>query len=174
MSDLICADTITEAAVSVATSQVGVREQGGNNRGAEVELYLASVGLNPGNAWCAAFMYWTFRRAANVLTVPNPFPKTGSALHVWSLADQGFRVAAPARGCVYVVDHGGGLGHVGVIAQVDNDGLVTEISGNTNAAGSREGNAVAVHSDWNWYSGQAHGGTVVGYLDFSRGAPPVT
>lgn len=170
----MCAESISEAAVAVAETQVGVREQGGNNRGPEVELYLASVGLPPGDPWCASFLFWVFRRAANILVTPNPFPRTGSALRIWALADQHFRVASPTRGCVYVVDHGGGQGHTGIIAQVDNDGIVTEISGNTNAAGSREGNAVAVHSDWNWRDGQAHGGTIVGYLDFSLPLPVVS
>lgn len=171
MSDIICANTITEAALSIAETQVGVHEKGGNNHGAEVELYLASVGLEPGEPWCAAFLYWCFRRAANVLVTPNPAPKTGAAVKIWELADRHFRVAQPTRGCVYVVSHGGGKGHAGIIELVDQVGLVTEISGNTNAAGSREGNAVAIHSDWNWHSGQAHGGELLGFLDFSIALP---
>ncbi len=35
-------------------SQVGVREVGGENRGASVEIYLESVGLSHSYAWCAA------------------------------------------------------------------------------------------------------------------------
>ena len=38
----------------VYLSQVGTKEQGGANRGRQVEQYLASVGFGPGYAWCAA------------------------------------------------------------------------------------------------------------------------
>jgi hypothetical protein len=168
-----CENTITEAAVTVAAEQVGVHEVGGNNRGPQVELYLASVNLPPGSAWCAASMFWCFRTGAARLGVVNPFPRTGSALHVWSLADKHFRVTTPRRGCVYVVDHGGGLGHTGIIESVADDGLVTELSGNTNAAGSREGNAFARHADWRWQDGKAHGGVVLGFLDFALPMPLV-
>ena len=43
-------------------SQVGVREQGGANRGEQVEQYLASVGFGPGYAWCAAFVSWCYQQ----------------------------------------------------------------------------------------------------------------
>ena len=38
--------------------QLGVRESGGNNQGWKVEQYLESVGLPPGNSWCAAYVHW--------------------------------------------------------------------------------------------------------------------
>ena len=41
-------------------SQVGVREQGGNNHGSEVKMYLNSVGLGESYPWCAAFVSWCF------------------------------------------------------------------------------------------------------------------
>jgi hypothetical protein len=170
MPDVACENTVTEAALAIATEQLGVHEAGGSNRGEKVELYLASVGLLPGQPWCAAALFYCFRLGAGILKTPNPCPRTGSALHVWSLADRHFRTAVPRRGCVYVVDHGKGQGHTGIIEEVDAEGLVTELSGNTNSEGSREGNAFERHR-WNWHSGLAHGGTVVGYLDFALVAP---
>lgn len=41
-------------AADKAEANVGVTEQGGENRGAAVEKYLAAVGLPPGQPWCAA------------------------------------------------------------------------------------------------------------------------
>lgn len=41
--------------LQIARQYVGITERGGNNRGPEVKKFLASVGLNQGYAWCAAF-----------------------------------------------------------------------------------------------------------------------
>jgi hypothetical protein len=49
-------------------SQVGVKELTGNNDGKEVEMYLRSVGLKKGNAYCAAGQAWCHI----TLNIPNP------------------------------------------------------------------------------------------------------
>lgn len=170
MPDASVPSSITEAAVTAAVSQLGIREQGGNNTGPEVDLYLASVGLEPGASWCAAFVYWCFRRAANSLTVPSPCPKTGGALKLWKLADPHFHMTAPARGRVFVMDHGQGLGHVGFVEAVREDGSIDSVEGNTNAAGSRNGDRVARHA-WDPRTGAR--GVLVGYLDFGAQLPLV-
>ena len=52
---------LAAAALRYAQSQVGQREQPkGSNRGPMVDKYLASVGLQPGYAWCQAFVYWCY------------------------------------------------------------------------------------------------------------------
>src|SRR5262249_45751273 len=73
-------DLLREA-LSVAQSQVGVMEKPpGSNRGKEVEMYQASVGIPPGTFWCAAFVYFCFEQAASNLGVSNPLVKTGGCL----------------------------------------------------------------------------------------------
>ena len=48
-----------EKLADVAMSQVGVREVGGNNRGAKIRTYQAASNLAPGAwPWCAAFADW--------------------------------------------------------------------------------------------------------------------
>jgi hypothetical protein len=42
------------------------------------------------------------------------------------------------------MDYGKGLGHTGIVVSVNADGSYTTIEGNTNEAGSREGDRVAV------------------------------
>lgn len=155
-----------EAAITCASSQVGVTEVGGNNRGPTVEEYLRAVGLGPGFAWCAAFTYWCFRVGANRVVLVNPCPRTGGGLRMWQLADPVCHVDAPARGRIYVLDHGKGQSHVGIIESVNADGTITEISGNTNEAGSREGNAVARHTGKD--PAAIHGGVLKGYLDMDN------
>lgn len=49
--------------VEVARSFVGTTEHGGNNRGKEVKMFLASVGLGQGYAWCAAFVSYCLSKA---------------------------------------------------------------------------------------------------------------
>lgn len=133
-------NALTERALDIAASQVGVREVG-RNRGPRVEEYLASVGLPPGNSWCAAFVHWCFQRAADELMLPPPLPKTGGVHKLWRRIDVGFKVPRPTVGSLFFHDSGGGLGHVGFVAGVRGDEIDT-IEGNTDDGGSREGDGV--------------------------------
>jgi CHAP domain len=98
--------TLSETAVEIALSQIGVREQGANNEGPQVDVYLASVGLAPGYPWCAAFAVWTFRQAAQQLGIVSPCPKTAKAVKLWQYADGACRDSNPSVGALYVLDHG--------------------------------------------------------------------
>ena len=70
---------LLKEALKVAVSQIGVMEKPlGSNRGPEVDKYLASVGLGPGQFWCMAFVYYCFDKAANKLGRSNPLVKTGT------------------------------------------------------------------------------------------------
>ncbi len=128
----------------------GVREDPvGSNRGKDVEAYLASVGLPGGNSWCAAFVYWCSNRAAATLGRTDPLFRTGGCLAHWNGAPgQGAKrigtadaTADPSRvrpGMIFIMDHGGGFGHTGLVERVAG-GTITTIEGNSNNAGSREG-----------------------------------
>jgi hypothetical protein len=153
--------------LKVAGREVGVRESGGPNRGPRVDEYLRNVGLDPTRgaySWCASFVFFCFTRAASDLSVANPCFKTAGVLNLWHhapdwarvLNDQGVGARGLVRpGAVFIVDHGGGKGHTGLIERVDHDSLLT-IEGNTNAGGSREGDGVyrrvrplsAIHPDF--------------------------
>lgn len=172
---------IQEAALAFAVSQLGVHEQGGNNTGPEIDKYLASVGLYPGFAWCSAFVYYCFRQAIQQRPInlasgvdyfppPNPCPRTGSVLKLWKLSDMAWRDSNPAPGAIYILDHGGGVGHAGIVETVDSGNVLTEISGNTNKEGSREGNCVWRH---NGQPEVSHGGTLLGYVLLDRALPLV-
>jgi hypothetical protein len=165
METLECSDGIGEAAITAALFELGVAEEGGNNRGPRVEEYLRSVSLAPGFSWCMAFTFWCFRQAAARLKLVNPCPRTGGCLRLWSLADAATKVGfeTPARGKIYVLDHGRGLGHVGIVELVNTDGTISEVSGNTNKDGSRDGNCVWRHVGKD--PAAIHGGHLLGYLD---------
>lgn len=163
---------INDAALARAVSQIGVHEQGGANKGPQVDAYLASVHLRPGFSWCAAFVYWCFDAAARDCGMVNPCPRTAAAVRLWNLADAACRTQVAAPGLVYVLDHGHGVGHAGIVETVSEsatDGKrISEISGNTNDQGAREGNAVARHAGKD--PAAIHGGYLIGYLDFSKAA----
>jgi hypothetical protein len=165
MEALEYSNGIGEAAITAALFELGVTEEGGNNRGARVEEYLRSVGLAAGFSWCAAFTFWCFRQAAAQLKLVNPCPRTGGCLRMWSLTDAVTKAGSgvPARGKIYVLDHGKGLGHVGIVELVNADGTISEVSGNTNKDGSRSGDSVWRHVGKD--PAAIHGGHLLGYLD---------
>lgn len=203
--------TLTEAAIAFALTQIGVHEQGGNNRGPEVDQFLASIGLGPGYAWCAAFVYYCFRQAARQLGIMNPCPRTAKAVRLFALADAAWRDSNPSVGAIYVLDHGtpGDVatewknnrytddGHAGIVVCTnDTDtpidfavpdaaatlmglpagtasvvvpaGSIAEISGNTNRAGSREGDSVWLKVGTS--PDAIHGGMLLGYTQLDRAA----
>jgi hypothetical protein len=130
-----------------------VREKPLNsNRGPQVNAYLARIGLDPGYAWCCAFVYWCFDEAALSVQRANPMVRTGGCMRHWNAAPAaGARriqaheaVADPSLlrpGMVFIMDHGRGLGHTGFIEAVDG-GFVSTIEGNTDASMTREGGGV--------------------------------
>lgn len=133
---------LSENALSIAASQVGEKEDPpGSNWGHPVQDYLASVDIHFPASWCMSFMYWCFDHAAGQLGQPNPLYKTGGVLVQWRnrKANQRFPELRAIPGDIFIMDHGGGLGHTGIVEKVDPDGTLHTIEGNTNSGGGREG-----------------------------------
>lgn len=131
---------ISEKAIEVAATQLGVHEDAGNkNTGPQVNEYLKSVGLNPGYSWCMAFVYWCFQIASEKLAVTNPLAKTGGVLAQWNKRKLTYGVYTPQAGDIFIMDLGKGLGHTGFVESVNKDGSINTIEGNSNDEGSREG-----------------------------------
>lgn len=157
--------SITESALALiatatAEEKKGVREVG-KNAGPDVEKYLHCLGMTKGSPWCAAFVSWCIMTSRGLSKPPKWC--SGSAVSL-------YQVALNYKGCVYVVptqpDYQTKVkpgyiwsraqdatdaaaarkmkwcqGHTGIVVAVDNIGFHT-IEGNTNAAGSREGDGV--------------------------------
>ena len=145
--------------IAVAGSYVGVREQGGNNRGPMVEKVLRSVGMEPGQPWCAAFVhyvgYWSHYDHRGLASA-WPLPRTASCYALGLFAKKKeILEKEPQRGDVFLV-------HSPPLARFAHTGIVVDvvgkterpsgstwydcltIEGNTNEEGSREGNAVVM------------------------------
>jgi hypothetical protein len=157
------------ATLDMALSQNGVREDKGRpNRGAQVDEYLRTVGLDPagGYSWCQAFVYWCF---AKTFPTGNPCVKTAGVLDHWAKSPRPTRVYAAEAfddprlvrpGAVFVVDHGSGRGHTGFVLKVL-AGEVQTIEGNTNERGSREGDGV-------YQKTRSIASINVGFIDYGR------
>ena len=161
--------TLAETTIQIALSYDGVREKGGNNHGPEVEMFQKSIGLVPGDPWCAAFVCFCIKEAAKRLGVKPRFEYGGSAYKLWT-RNQSLVLPEPTENCLFVIDHGLSkkgtrIGHVGFVVarnQSHNETLET-MEGNTNSAGSRDGDG-AYHKSREMAEIAAHG---YGYLKIS-------
>lgn len=145
------------AALEIARGEVGVLEEPkDSNRGPKVEQYLASVGLGPGNPWCAGFAYWCIQKASEAQGRREvPFLRTGYTPDIWNWAKGRGAFLLPedvlaARkriepGSLFLlhgpVDGVERVKHVGFVAGVAG-GMAQTVEGNTNKGGGREGGGV--------------------------------
>lgn len=125
---------VREAVIETAIGEIGVREVG-SNRGEDVEKYLASAGFGGGYAWCAAFVNWVY--------IQHDIPTPNSAAWSPSWFPQSRVSDDIVRGDVFGVyfRSKGRIAHVGLIEENHGEFVYT-IEGNTNEAGSREGDGV--------------------------------
>lgn len=152
-------------ALAIAQSQIGVRETS-RNSGPEVDAYLFSVGLDPGNAWCAAFVLWAYFRAAAELRAHDvPLPRTGKVTRLWQKCAGRYGRRYPAIGDIYC--HATDLktldspGHCGIVVRIHVDGSITGVEGNTNSGGGREGDCV-------WQNRRTLDYVNLGFIDITR------
>ena len=134
-------------ALEIARSQIGVMEKPpGSNRGPEVDAYLDLVNCPRGSYWCAAFTYWCMEKAATELNRANPVHKTAGCINHWNKT-KGRKIIAAAAvnnpelinpGQIFIIDHGAGMGHTGMVEKVEG-GFIHTIEGNSNNNGSRNG-----------------------------------
>jgi hypothetical protein len=153
------ADTATDPFLA-AVLQVALAEEAkkirevppNSNRGPEVAIYLASVGLPERNPWCCAFTYWCFAQAAKKLNRGNPMVRTGGCLAHWNGAPAKGATRIPKSnavndpsllrpGMIFIMEFGGGKGHTGFIESVQG-GQIATVEGNTDASKTREGGGV--------------------------------
>jgi hypothetical protein len=169
----VCQDPFLERVLLIAAAENGVIEDPKTqNQGPRVDEYIRSVGLNPagnppcGYPWCMGFVYWCFEQAALALGQSNPCTRTAGVVHHWEVtkgkkilasdvANDHSLVTVGMVFCKSEVDS-----HTGIVCQVTDAGILT-IEGNTNEAGSREGNAVVAGKLRPW------GYVQLGFIDYA-------
>ena len=120
--------------IALAEKELGVRELRGKNEGPQVEIYLRYVGLGKGHAWCAAFVSWLHGQAGAAQ------PRSGWSPALFPASKQ-LKAAQPGAVLGIYVPALKRIAHVGLVTGVRQD-WVQSIEGNTNPAGSREGDGV--------------------------------
>jgi hypothetical protein len=135
--------------VAAANAFVGLGEEGGDNRGQMVELFLREVKQPAGQPWCAAFVYHVgycshFDHRAGKSSWPLP-----ASASCWELGDFASRAkilrARPIDGDIFLVysQKLKRFFHTGVVIGVDAcseaEYVCTTVEGNTNADGSENG-----------------------------------
>lgn len=144
--------------VAAASAFIGVREEGGNNRGPMIERFLEKVGHKEGQPWCAAFVYyvgyWSHCEPTSERSA-WPLPATASCYMLGQFArKKQILVKEPMPGDVFLVYNPllMRFAHTGIVVQVSRRELRASgsvwyecitIEGNTNEEGSRDGDAVA-------------------------------
>lgn len=135
---------VSASVQQVYTSQLGVRELTGKNDGIQVEYYLQSVGLGKGYPWCAGFVKWCYLKA----DVKEAKQINAMALSVnnrtrWVYANNKF-IQEPSPGDAFTLyyPHLKRIGHTGFYDGRQNTHIYKTVEGNTNSAGSREGDGV--------------------------------
>jgi hypothetical protein len=152
-------NTLRDSVASTYLSEIGIREATGHNDGDRVELYLASCGRKAGDAWCAAFVNWCLEvnnasRAESGWS-PSWHPKSKLIYR----PSAGINKATPQPGDVFGIwfTKLKRIAHTGFIHAWGPEVTIT-VEGNTNEAGSREGDGVyrkrrltrQIHSVSNW------------------------
>ena len=120
---------------TVLEREIGVMEEPpGSNDGVRVREYLASAGIHDPSPWCAAFVNWGCLQAG----------KPGFGAWTPSWAQSNLEIEEPRRGAWGLVwyDRLGRYGHIFVVTEVFNNGMLQTVEGNTNNDGSREGTGV--------------------------------
>lgn len=147
--------------VDIYTSYIGVREATGKNDGVEVERFLKSVGLGKGYPWCAAFVK-TCLLEAGILDANRINGMALSCENKNQMIYKGKQMTGePQPGDVFTLYYASlkRIGHTGFHHRRINSSVYESVEGNTNAAGSREGDGVykkkrsynATHSISRWH-----------------------
>lgn len=153
---------VQNAACDTALKYLYVREAK-PNRGYEVDAFNESVGNARASPWCMAFVYFCYQRTYDYFKIKNPLLKTGRVATQLRYAAQfgsGMKVyktdmigkVCVGKGSIFCLKAGkfgdrdigrDWNGHTGICIK-DNGSTIETVEGNTNSAGGREGNRVAL------------------------------
>jgi hypothetical protein len=108
---------------------IKVKEKTNNNDGAYVAMFLRFVGLNPGYAWCAAFVSYCVSNAPDILTrIRTAVAQKCVTSETYSEKDVRLGKVKVASGDIPVWQHGNSPnGHTGIVYYwKHNEGFVVE------------------------------------------------
>lgn len=142
------ADDLLHDALEIAATRINDLEWPPlSNQGDDVLPYMHATGINAGDQWCMAFVYWCVAQAARNQEKLNPLKPTGSCAKQWAWAKSATgllevlpiaqALKEPGRiraGAIFIHQYGDGHGHTGFVEAIHGQQLIT-IEGNTNPFG---------------------------------------
>lgn len=135
--------------VALATSQVGIHEQGGQNSGPVVEMYQRVIGKAEKEPWCVSFVQWCVREIDQRHGSKTLLFPTESSQLLWIKTPTVARMAKPEPGAIVIWtmfnnDLPLSIGHVGIVKEVLDENFMLTIEGNTASSTQleREGDGV--------------------------------
>ena len=140
------ASELARKTAEMAARDVGERETDGQNDSPRVRQYQQTVGLAPGDPYCAAAVSTWVKEAATGLGAVPTFRASGSALGLLrnNLASTFQRLTEDEIPCIAIYRHSDAVhGHALLVVGYDPaTGKFQSIEANSNGAGSREGQGV--------------------------------
>jgi len=124
------------------TQYVGIREATGRNDGTMVEYFQHMAGVRKGDAWCAAFVYTCIKQCDSsfVLKAPAWSSSWFTTNVIWKQGRGQTPQTADVFGIYFLSKKR--IAHVGFIESWPDGKYTFTVEGNTNEAGSREGDGV--------------------------------
>jgi len=145
--------------VEIALGEVGVHEEGGDNRGAKVEKYQSVIGKAQGEPWCTSFIQWCLREAdARFKTISKDpasdhlLARTESSQELVDKSPAICQILKPEPGCIvvwtkFIDNKPTRLGHAGIVKEIIDRDFMLVVEGNTSSSSSaliRNGDCVAL------------------------------
>jgi hypothetical protein len=156
---------LIKSLTGIATSKVGTHEATGKNDGAEIIVFQKATNLNPGNwPWCAAFCCWVLKELLLLPEALDHFYLTTETTETFRCKSanttgwinwakkRNFQVlnnsnlAKAGDFCIFDFQLDGKNDHIGIVIknQTSINETITTVEGNTNDAGSAEGDGVYI------------------------------
>lgn len=130
-----------DALLNIANQWVGIRETS-PNRGPEIDVVHEFMGRDPAmcDPYCAQWVSYMLHLASQETGIVCPLRKSSGALE-FMRKNIAYHQEDPQPGDIFVIDHGEGKGHVGLVEAVDLNVLHT-LEANTNPTGGRDGDGI--------------------------------
>lgn len=137
--------------IDEAKRWIGTKEEGGDNRGATVEMFQRAVdGKASQESWCMCFVQYCIKAVeGNSSVLSSKIFRSESCQLVFEKSTD-LQVKEPFAGCVVVWAHfkngvNTGLGHAGILTQVSANGMLYTIEGNTSDGAGIDRNGDGVY-----------------------------